>query len=117
MKIKKKNEPINSYQYDLYKQELSKIQKKPIVKDKKLNNIMNDLFRSNKNPLGNGSTATAIRHEKKTGQLIKGRNHIQQKGPDYSKALNKWLKNNSNANPNDIKSAQNVLKDLNNSLK
>ena len=49
-----------------------------------------------------GSTADAVRHENATG---------------YSNALRKWIDKNPNASREDIRAAELVLRDLNNSLK
>ena len=86
---------------------------RPAVNDPKLKNIVDDLYKGDKtpNPIGTGSTADAIRHEMRTGQQVGGRWHTQ-KGQDYSRALQKWLKNNPNAPAAERTAAQQVLDDL-----
>ena len=66
-------------------------------------------------PYGTGSTADAVRYELKTGNKVGGKNHLQ-KAQDSIKALEKWIKNNPNANKSDIDTAQKYIKDLNNAL-
>lgn len=83
---------------------------KPPVSDPKLQNMVNDLYRPDAK-IGNGSTADAIRYEKATGCQVGGRSHIQ-KGWDYVRALQNWLRRNPNASPSDRQVAQDMLDDL-----
>jgi len=50
---------------------------KPTVENKKLNNIINDIYKgqNSADPIGNGTTMDAVRYEKKTGLCVGGRNH------------------------------------------
>ena len=63
-----------------------------------------------------GSTADAVRHENATGQLVGNKFHSI-KAQNYSSALRKWIDKNPNASREDIRAAELVLRDLNNSLK
>lgn len=89
----------------------------PQANDPKLNNIVKDLYKGAgaPNQIGSGSTADAIRNELSTGQATYGKFHIQ-KGQEYSKGLENWLRNNPNASENDKKAAELILQDLNNAL-
>lgn len=48
---------------------------KPQVADARMKNIVGDLFRPGAK-VGNGSTADAVRHELRTGELVGGRGHL-----------------------------------------
>ena len=74
---------------------------------------MDDLYKGAKteNPIGTGSTADAIRCETATGIKVGGKFHTQ-KGQEYARGLENWLKNNPNAHPSDRAAAQAVLNDL-----
>jgi len=87
-----------------------------VVDDKKLNNIVNDIYKGDKtsSPIGTGSTADAARWENKTGELLNGKDHLNKKIPDYKKALNNWLNKNPNASLSDRSAAVEMLKDLTN---
>lgn len=89
----------------------------PKVGNPKLQNIINDLYRGTTNPnrVGTGTTADAIRHELATGQAVGGRFHIQ-KGTEYARALENWLRANPNAPYRDRVVAQSVLDDLRSAL-
>ena len=82
------------------------------VKDEKLLEQMNELYRKNAqvNPK---STSGAYRHEKLTGELVKGRSH-DKKTRDGISFLDKWIKNTPGASSHDRSIAEQVLKDLQN---
>ena len=88
---------------------------KPLVNDPNLKKIMDDLYRENAK-IGSGSTADAVRHENATGQPAGNKFHSI-KAQNYSSALRKWIDKNPNASREDIRAAELVLRDLNNSLK
>jgi filamentous hemagglutinin len=88
---------------------------KPIVTDTKLSGLMDDLYRDGAK-IGTGSTADAVRYETATGTPV-GNVFHSQKAQDYSVALQKWLEANPTASFSDRSAAQNVLRDLQNSLK
>jgi hypothetical protein len=88
---------------------------KPHVRDPKLKEIVNDLYRPNAK-IGSGSTADAIRHELLTGNPVKGKVHLQ-KGDDSLRALNRWNRNNSTASPGDRAAAESLIKDLNDAMR
>ncbi len=85
----------------------------PRVASGKLQNIINDLYRGTTNPnrIGNGTTMDAIRHEVATGQRVGGVFHSQ-KGTDYARGLENWLRANPNAPYRDRVVAQSILDDL-----
>jgi hypothetical protein len=85
----------------------------PTVKDPKLRNLINDLYKGTKNPkrVGTGTTADAVRHELGTGQPTNGRWHLT-KARESARGLENWLKRNPKADPHDRSVARNLLKDL-----
>jgi RHS repeat-associated protein len=85
----------------------------PNVVDKKLNNLVRDLYKGaqTKTPIGTGSTADAIRSERQTGNPVGGKFHTQ-KGTEYVKALENWLSKNQQASAQDRAAAQAMLNDL-----
>jgi hypothetical protein len=84
------------------------------VQNPKLKNILNDLIRKNKNPVGNGSAMDAFRFEKLTGSVVGGKRHAL-KILNYRTALVKVLK--QQLNSSDRKIATEILKDITNALK
>ena len=89
----------------------------PKVGDKKLQNLFNDFYKGVNNPkrIGSGTTADAVRHELRTGNLVYGRGHVQ-KAQDLSRGLQNWINKNPNASGNMRNSAQSVLDDLTKAL-
>ncbi|WP_181022658.1 RHS repeat-associated core domain-containing protein [Brevibacillus laterosporus] len=89
---------------------------KPAVSNKKLQNIVNELYKGQNMPklIGNGTTMDAIRFELKAGIPVGGKFHSQ-KGQDYSRALEK-LVNNNTLNHQEKQIAQALLNDLRNAL-
>jgi len=89
----------------------------PAVANSKLANIVSDLFKGAKgpNPIGTGSTADAIRNELITGVATGGKFHSQ-KGVEYVRALDNWLKNNLSASHYDRLVATSLKNDLINAL-
>ena len=63
------------------------------------------------NPIGNGSTADAVRNELLTGLPTGGKFHSQ-KALEYIKGLGNWLKNNPNASYQDRLVARSLVDDL-----
>ncbi len=86
---------------------------KPGVTDVKLGNIVRDLYKGANmpQPIGDGSTADAIREETKTNTQTHGRWHSQ-KGREYKRALEKWVTANPTADAADKKAAQDIIADL-----
>jgi hypothetical protein len=78
-----------------------------------LQNIINDLFKGTTNPgrIGNGTTMDAIRHESATGEKVGGVFHSQ-KGADYARGLQNWLRANPDAPYRDRVAAQSILDEL-----
>jgi RHS repeat-associated protein len=89
----------------------------PIVGDSKLGNLISDLYKGARgpNPIGTGSTADAIRNELKTGLPTAGKFHSE-KGLQYVRGLDNWLKNNLSAAHYDRLVAKSVRDDLINAL-
>lgn len=83
------------------------------VKNDKLKNTVNEIYRPNA-IVGDGGLADAIRHELKTGDLTKGKSHIQ-KGKERIKNLENILKN-QKLNETDRKTAERLLEDLKDAL-
>jgi hypothetical protein len=100
----------NVLNYKEYKRQLRRQMSKPYVSNPDLAEVVDDLYRPG-GTVGSGSTADAIRHELKTGQMVKGKLHSQ-KGMDAIRFLKKWLKNNPTASPGDRSAAENILQDL-----
>ena len=106
--IKDADSAVNIVNYIKYKDELLSNMGRISVKDKNLQNIIDFMYRPNAK-IGSGSTADAVRYELKMGENIAGKNHMQ-KAQDSIKALEKWIKNNSNANKSDVDTAQKYIK-------
>lgn len=100
--------------HEEYKKELRKDMQRPHAEDKMLAEALQNLHRADKG-VGSGSTASAVRYEKATGQLVQGKSHIQ-KAEDGVKFLERWLNKNPSARPGDKAAAENVLKDLKDAL-
>jgi hypothetical protein len=86
----------------------------PAKEDARLEKLLDKQYRKDAE-IGSGSTADAIRHERLTGQPIKGVWHSQ-KGEESIRALETWIKNNPTASPGDRAAAENVIKDLKDAL-
>ena len=112
--IKHADSAVNVVNYIKYKDELLSNMGRISVKDKNLQNIIDFMYRPNAK-IGSGSTADTVRYELKTGENVAGKNHMQ-KAQDSINALEKWIKNNSNANKSDVDTAQKYIKDLKNAL-
>jgi hypothetical protein len=86
---------------------------KPRVASRKLQNIVDDLYKGVRNPerLGNGTTMDAIRHERLWNEPVHGRWHLQ-KGEQYATGLQNWLNANPGASYHDRLVAQSILDDL-----
>jgi RHS repeat-associated protein len=92
---------------------LARMQLLSMVKDAKLANIINDLFKATSS-FGNGGTADAIAYERATERAIGGVFHTQ-KGLDYSYALQKLI-NSGRLSVQDSQIAQWLYKDLQTAL-
>jgi hypothetical protein len=90
----------------------------PAVTNGKLANIVRDVFKGTKtpSPIGTGSTADAIRREIATGQPTYDVFHATNKGPQYVRALENWLKKNPDADYRDQLVARSLLDDLREAL-
>ncbi len=107
-------DPKSIASHERLKDDLRAQMGRPKVHDPKLDKIIGENYREGAK-VGSGSTADAVRHELKTGERVGGRLH-DQKARDTITTLEKWLKNNPSARPGDRAAAENVLKDLQNSL-
>jgi len=87
---------------------------KPTVTDPDLQNLVNDLYRPGAS-VGDGSTAAAIEHERKTGFSVGGHYHSQ-KGSDYSRAIDKWATAHPTASTADKTAAAGMKKALQDAL-
>ncbi len=89
----------------------------PKVSNKKLQNIVDDLYKGTTNPfrVGTGTTADAVRTEIRTGQPTLGTFHLD-KARQYSQALKNWLARNPDAPFRDRLVAQSLLDDLQDAL-
>lgn len=81
--------------------------------DIKLKNTIKELYHPG-SKIGDGSTAAAIKHELKTGELVGGKSHIL-KGKERLKNLENILKN-KNLNKKDRKIAQKLYNNLKKAL-
>ncbi|MFZ9595025.1 MAG: pre-toxin TG domain-containing protein [Bdellovibrionia bacterium] len=104
----------NRAAHEHFLKEMREAMERPHVEDPKLFNFMKNQYRRNAE-IGSGSTAAAIRHELTSGDLVKGKTHIE-KGQNDVRGLRHWLKENPTARPGDRAAAENVLKDLVDSL-
>ncbi|WP_433858677.1 hypothetical protein [Streptomyces kronopolitis] len=104
----------NRYLHEAYKDILRAEMQKPQVGNEKLQEFMDVLWRKNA-VIGNGSTAAAVRFTKLTGKLVGGSDHIQ-KAEEAIVFLSKWIRNNPEAATSDRLAAENVMRDLQNSL-
>jgi RHS repeat-associated protein len=90
----------------------------PVVTDAKLARIVGRVYKGLKGrsvPVGNGSTADAIRNEMLTGQPTFGSFHTQA-GKELAKALGNWIAENPNAARGEMAIAKALLRELRNAL-
>ena len=112
------SDAANRAEFEKYQDKLRAEMQKPVVKDKKLNDIIEDLYKEGADT-GSGSSAAALREEIRTGKPIKDRYH-NQKVPDNINRLEKWLRanrTNEQVARSDIHAAENVLRDCQNAFK
>jgi hypothetical protein len=107
-------DPKDRIQHEEHKRELRRDMEKPHIKDPKLRDFVDELYRPG-GEVGTGSTADAVRYERETGEMVRGRDHID-KGRRTIKYLEKWLRNNPTADSGDRAAAENVLRDLKNAF-
>jgi hypothetical protein len=106
--------PADRIQHEEYLRSLRQQMAKPHVEDARLDKLLNKIYRKDAE-IGSGSTADAIRHERLVGEPVKGVWHSQ-KGEESVRSLETWLKNNPTASSGDRAAAENVIKDLKDSL-
>jgi len=100
--------------FEKYKTLLRAPMEKPHIVNPRLQEYVDLVYKPHAS-IGSGSTAAAIRHELATGGKVFGKLHSK-KGGDMINALEKWLRNNPSARPGDRAAAENIIKDLRNSL-
>jgi hypothetical protein len=104
----------NRVVFEQYKTVLRQEMGKPHVTNPQLQKLVNAMYKPGAE-VGSGSTAAAIRLEKMTGEPIHGKFHTQ-KGGEYIKKLESWLRQNPTASLGDRAAAENIIKDLKNAL-
>jgi RHS repeat-associated protein len=89
------------------------ILERPHVDDPKLQNYVDNLYKGTTNPgrTGTGTTADAVRNERRTGQPTGGSFHTI-KAQETVSGLQKWLRKNQNASAQERVIAQSLLDDL-----
>ncbi|MGU3404564.1 hypothetical protein [Methylobacterium brachiatum] len=87
---------------------------KPQVADARMKNIVGDLFRPGAK-VGNGSTADAVRHELRTGELVGGRGHLIKAQEALTRLRNHM--SDPTATPADKGTAKVLAQDLLNALR
>lgn len=108
------SEAANRARHEQFLTELRAAMGKPHVRDRRLGDMMDELYRDNAT-VGSGSTAAAVRHELATGNPVGGVYHSQ-KARDAITFLERWLRNNPTATPGDRAAAENVIRDLTDAL-
>lgn len=90
---------------------------KPKVGDAKLSNIIDDLYKGvkNRDRVGDGTTADAVRNERLTGQPTHGFWHTK-KAEDSLRGLENWLRRNPHASPSDRAIAEREIANLRDAL-
>lgn len=104
----------NRLDHERYKQKLRKDMEPPHVADPELADAVKNLYRDTAEE-GSGSTAAAVRNERKTGQPTKGKFHSE-KAEGRIRQLESWLRNHPNARPGDRAAAENLLQDMKNAM-
>ncbi|WP_156962168.1 VENN motif pre-toxin domain-containing protein [Candidatus Paracaedibacter symbiosus] len=118
--VEGKSSAKNVATHERYKTELRKEMERPYANDAELDNLLKKLHRDTAT-VGSGSTAAAVRSERATGLPIGGKSHTQ-KAKEGVVALGKWLGKKENSLPEnrplpgDRAAAENVIKDLLDSL-
>lgn len=90
---------------------------KPDVDDPKLRNYVDQLFKGVDSPkrFGDGTTMDAIRHELRTGETVHNRRHVI-KGEETLRGLERWLRQNPDASPDDRRIAQQLAAEIREAL-
>lgn len=109
------NNAENHASHEIYKDNLRAVMEKPAVSDPTLSRLIDPLYRPNAT-VGSGSTAAAVRQELATGQPVGGAFHSK-KAQDGILALQHWLNKNPTAKPGDRAAAENIIRDMSNSLR
>ncbi|MFK7827701.1 MAG: hypothetical protein AB8G05_26380 [Oligoflexales bacterium] len=118
-KHKQELEALPENQHFEYKKEIRKNMEKPVVEDMDLQDKINEHYRPDAE-IGNGSTADAVRYERKNGPFLKKKNFEDivhtEKAKNDIKFFEKWLDKNPNANRADHEAARQMILDLKESL-
>ncbi|MEU6429690.1 DNRLRE domain-containing protein [Microbispora sp. NPDC046973] len=90
----------------------------PKVSDRKLQNLVNYLYKGTGNPnlIGDGTTMSAAQHELRGGALVQGRGHIQ-KAREAIRALENWMDRNPGASEHDMLVARTLRASLQDALR
>jgi hypothetical protein len=88
----------------------------PTVENQKLKEIIDSMWASGKDVIGDGSIMDAIRYERKNNVPVKGRTHSK-KGRDTIARLEKWLGSKTSPKPkSDNKVARMLIKEIRDAL-
>lgn len=79
-----------------------------------LRDLVNRVY-LNGRTIGSGSSATALREENTFGVRVKGKLHTI-KSKQLVVRFERWLQSHPNANPGDRAAAENIVKDMKNSM-
>ncbi|MGZ3747519.1 MAG: pre-toxin TG domain-containing protein [Pseudobdellovibrionaceae bacterium] len=109
-----KEGPQSAANYQRYLKQLREQMERPVVNDERLKEFLEDYWRQDAK-VGNGSTASAIRYELKTGKPVGEKWHTN-KGQEALVFFSNWLKNNSTASASDRRVVENLILDLMDSL-
>ena len=88
---------------------------KPAVSNPNLQNLVDKNYRTN-GTVGSGSTADAVREEIRTGRPVGGVSGHTQKANEQIGKLKDWIRDNPNASAQDIRSAENMIIDMDDAL-
>jgi hypothetical protein len=86
---------------------------RPEVKDGKLKNYVDQLFKgvAQDTRTGDGTTMDAIRHELASNELVHGKDHVR-KGREILRGLERWLRTRQDASDRDREVAQDLADEL-----
>jgi hypothetical protein len=101
-------------QVDALRYDLATGMGKPAAVDAELREFVNTHYRTNAT-VGSGSTADAVRSEIRTGKPV-GNSYHSIKASSDIEGLRNWIKNNPSASPSDIRTAENMIIDLEDAL-
>ena len=111
--------PQSSAQYQLLKDQLGKLVDKPYVQDQDLKNAFKELYKAidKPNKVGDGTTAVVVAEELKTGELVKGKDHVKKAIERIKNLKNVLEKKFRELHPTDVKRAKDEIQKLEDALK